>query len=114
MDEVRKRSAREDVKRARAARSLVLPINRQIAEWQLTAARFRAMTMRDDAAQSMMNEITILGERISGHLDHLSNMLESIPRNAIDEGRVIDTIRALKSLDHSLSVTRDAIQASGR
>lgn len=104
---------REDVVRTRAARSLVLPINRRIAEWQLDAARLRAQSghLDREKAERLLAAVDRLESEVNDHLEHLAGVLRTTPHGELEEGRVLDTLRALKSLHHSLHGTRSQLTA---
>lgn len=110
---VRKRATRDDVIRARAARKIVLPINQQIATWQVDAARLRAMSARPlTHGNDILAEVDRLETSINGHLEHLSAVLDASPPGTIEEGRVLDTVRALRSLGSCLDQIRDTLRVA--
>ena len=110
----RKRAVREDVVRARAARRIVLPINRQITVWQSDAARLRAMSARfDPPANAILTEIDRLEAHVISNVEDLSAVLETTPTTAIEQGRVLDTVKALRSLGSSLHQIRDTLRVAG-
>ena len=106
MKEVRKRNLRDDVKRARAARQLVSPVNRQIAGWQLEAARLKALSERGIALAQTRMAAENLERQVSAEFQQLSGQLRASPDGALEVGRVLDTLRALERLVDNLEVTR--------
>lgn len=111
----RKRAMREDVVRTRAARRIVLPINQKIAHWQSDAARLRAMSGRPSApADTILAEAARLEADVKGHLDELTEVLHTAPARRLEEGRVLDTMRALRSLSGTLGEIRQTLGHGSR
>ncbi len=110
-DSKRKRAMREDVIRARAARRIVLPINRQIAAWQADAARLRAMSARGRSQESaILAEVDRLERNVDGHIEELSAVLKASSEQELDAGRLLDTMRALRSLSGCLRQVRETLR----
>jgi hypothetical protein len=111
----RKRAMREDVVRARAARRIVLPINQKITHWQIDAARLRAMSGRPGwPAEAILAEARRLEADVKGHIDELSEMLDTAPALRLEEGRLLDTMRALRSLTGTISEIRQTLGQSSQ
>jgi uncharacterized protein YhdP len=104
--EVRKRTLRDDVKRSRAARQLLMPINRQIAGWQIEAARLKALSERGLSMPQTRARAELLEQRVSAEFKDLSGQLQAAPEGVLEVGRVLDTLRALERLVDNLEITR--------
>jgi hypothetical protein len=106
----RKRAMREDVVRAQAARRVVSPINQKITHWQIDAARLRAMSGRPGSpADAILAEAMRLEADVKGHIAELTEMLNTAPARRLEEGRLLDTVRALRSLAGTIGEIRQTL-----
>jgi hypothetical protein len=109
--EHRKRAMREDVVRTRAARKIVLPINQKITHWQIEAARLKAMSSRPSApADAILAEAARLEADVKDHMEELAEVLDTAAVRQLEAGRVLDTIRALRSLTGTLDEIRRTLR----
>lgn len=97
----RKRSAREDVTRSRAALQIVRPLQRDVGAWQsqialmlIHAQRLQLRRERDLEAQQ---RIAVLERTIRDARGRLTAQLGELPDDLREHGRIVDIYRAIDS-----------------
>jgi hypothetical protein len=107
---VRKRSSSDAVRRTRAARLLVNPINEQLGQFQIAAARLRVVGEKlARPSDEVLEEADRLARQAAEFAEQLMQALAASPRGTLEEGRVMDTIRALHSLRERVEETRQTL-----
>jgi hypothetical protein len=98
----RKRAVRDDVRTSRAALKLVLPLNRQIGQWQASVARLVSAGQRVKAdarySPAQIEEIEMLEQTVRSCQHRLLDELADLPREVREHSRIVDTRRALDSV----------------
>jgi hypothetical protein len=115
LDRPRRRAPRADLAQTRAAKSLLLPVVRQLPNWQLQVASLRAVVNRAALrGQSDLSNIANI-ERLDGLVAAARSDLElklSEHPELCSNGRVLDVRRALDQL--AITISRARFLASER
>jgi hypothetical protein len=102
-----RRAERMDIRRAREALKLVLPIHRQIGAWQSQAARLVAFGTKLRSAGRSEPRLTAEAEALSRAIEaqrrRLQEQMSALPPEIATHGRFIDTVRALDSVSVGVS-----------
>jgi len=111
---VRQRAERADVGRARQALSVVTPLKAKVGEWQVQAARLRALAQRRQATGQPLDEITkaaaIMLAEIEDDRRALEEQSSSLPPEVARHSRFQDVVRALATA----STAMNAVLLAGR
>jgi hypothetical protein len=111
----RRRAMRRDMKIARQAQKVVMPINRQIAAWQTNTVRLIAfaekLRMTGGTNPAIISEAEELWRTVNAHLDDLAEKSRELPPEVVSCSWMQDTNRALRSVLANLSRVRSLMQA---
>jgi hypothetical protein len=97
-----RRAERIDIRRAREALKLVLPIHRQIGTWQSQAARLAAFGQKLQSVgrfePRLAAEAEALARAVQAQQRRLAEQMRGLPPEIAGHGRFVDTVRALNSV----------------
>jgi hypothetical protein len=110
----RRRAMRRDMKIARQAQKVVMPINRHIAKWQTSTVRLIAFAERLRATgqtnPAIIAEAEELSRTVTSHLDELQEKSRDLPPEVATCSWIQDTNRALKSVLSNINRVRTLMQ----
>jgi hypothetical protein len=102
-----RRAERIDIRRAREALKLVLPIHRQIGAWQSQAARLAAFGAKLQSVgrfePHLSAEAEALARAVEAQRRRLAEQMSGLPPEIATHGRFVDTVRALDSVSVGVS-----------
>lgn len=104
---VRQRAERLDVGRARRALHVVTPVKAKLGQWQIQAARLRALAERRRAAGEPVDEITGAAAELFAQIEDERRALEAqsftLPQEIATHSRFQDVLRALATASKAAS-----------
>ncbi len=105
-DLTRRRAKRADIAQKQQAMAALVPINAQIGPWQMRTARLMAYAQRLRAAggyePNLAAEAEALRNAVAQQQSRLVETTRSLPPDVAGNTRVLDTVRALKSVARGL------------
>jgi hypothetical protein len=116
----RQRAERVEVRNARDALSIVVPVNRKIGPWQSQAARLVAFGTRlrlvGRSEPRLSAEAEALASAIRRQREELAAEARNLPPEIGEHGRVRDTLRALDTVFAAVTQARALLDGgpSGR
>jgi uncharacterized small protein (DUF1192 family) len=99
----RQRAMRVEVGVSKQALGIVKPINERIANWQSSAALLKALSYRGTGSTDRIRrELGMLSSLIHAERQAFAEQARHLPERVATSGRILDTNRALQSLEQTL------------